>query len=143
MVTGRHDPREDIMTRTRHASQLRVVVLGGLCGLALAFASGCAPAHDDNADRMTIDVRCSSNADCPAGFTCEADVEHGPPTTMCESFDAGVSCPAEYETHVGYGQTFCKPSGSVSSRSGHGARLVTARGRRLGRAITGHGGNGR
>jgi Cys-rich repeat protein len=126
---------------------------------------------------MTIDIRCGSNADCPSGFTCEADVEHGPPTTMCESFDVSVSCPEDYETQIGYGQTFCKPYGSVSSRDGYGATFsvrrlpsgapaawslsvasrsgardpsgdrpkgfVTARGRRLGRAITGHGGNGR
>jgi hypothetical protein len=130
------------MTRTSHAISLCV---GVLCGLGLAFVGACDRSHDDdNAERMTIDIRCSSNADCPVGFTCEADAEHGPPTTMCESFDdASVICPAGYETHVGYGQTFCKPDGSISSRTGHSPRYVTARGHRLGRAITGHGGNGR
>jgi Cys-rich repeat protein len=129
------------MTRTRHTIRLGVVVLCGLCALALFGA--CDPAHDDNAERTTIDIRCSSNADCPAGFTCEAEVEHGPPTTMCESFDASVSCPAEYETRVGYGQTFCKPHGNVSSR--HGTRFeVRHRSRPQARpGITSHGGNDR
>lgn len=132
------------MTRTHHAISLCVVVASGLAGLGMAFVGACDAPHDDNAERMTIDIRCNSDADCPAGFTCEADAEHGPPTTMCESFDdASVICPAGYQTHVGYGQTFCKPDGSISSRPGHGSRSVTARGRRLGRAVTGHGGNGR
>jgi Cys-rich repeat protein len=135
------------MTRiqTSQPSRLRMVCIGLCAVLALAVVSACSSERDDNTARVTIDMRCGSNADCPTGFVCEADVEHGPPTTMCESFDVQLSCPSGYETQIGYGQTFCKPSpngsavwsNSVSSRGGHGSSLITVRGRKL----TFHGGN--
>src|SRR3954464_15144789 len=145
------------MTRiqTSQPSRLRIVCTGLCAVLALAVVGACSSDRDDTA-RVTIDMRCGTNADCPAGFVCEADVEHGPPTTMCESFDAQLSCPSGYETQVGYGQTFCKRStspalpgeaalqngsavrsSSVSSRGGHGSSLITLRGHKL----TFHGGN--
>jgi hypothetical protein len=88
-----------------------------LAALALVFAVGCAQdPRDDNAARVTIDMRCESNADCPTGFSCAAEQEHGPPTTMCESA-ADVTCPPGYQTKVGYGQTFCKPLSAAGARS--------------------------
>jgi hypothetical protein len=146
------------MTRiqTSQPPRLRIVCTGLCALLALVTVGACGSDRDDTA-RVTIDMRCGSTADCPTGFVCEADVEHGPPTTMCESFDAQLSCPSGYETQIGYGQTFCKPStslalpgeaalpngsavwpSSVSSRGGHGSSLITVRGRKL----TFHGGNG-
>ncbi|HEY0988819.1 MAG TPA: hypothetical protein VGD80_17250 [Kofleriaceae bacterium] len=85
---------------------------------AALFAAACSMAREDSAARVTIDVRCASNADCPRGFTCKSELEHGPPTTMCESDDPGASCPREYETHVGYGQVFCIPRLGVRAHSG-------------------------
>jgi Cys-rich repeat protein len=85
----------------------RLVQLSVLCAAVLAAA--CSPAHDDDTARVTIDVRCATSADCPSGFVCEAETEHGPPTTMCESNDPAATCPREYETRVGYGQIFCVP----------------------------------
>ena len=84
------------------------VQLTVLAAAMLATACG-GSVRDDNTARVTIDVRCASNADCPRGFTCEAENEHGPPTTMCESDDATATCPREYETHVGHSQVFCIP----------------------------------
>jgi hypothetical protein len=106
-----------------YAARLSVLVSGWL------FVAACDIDHDDNLARVTIDMRCSSNADCPTDFRCDMDAEHGPPTTMCQSSDAAVSCPRGYETHVGYGQTFCKLGPSVESRSMEGASSVRARGR--------------
>src|SRR5689334_9489627 len=85
------------------------VFLGGL------FVAACGVADGDTI-RVTIDMRCGSSADCPARFSCEADTEHGPPTTMCESIDPQASCPAGFDTKVGHGQTFCTPRAGVSAR---------------------------
>lgn len=92
----------------------QVLQLGVL--YAAVLAAGCG-SRDENSARVTIDVRCDSNADCPRGFLCEAETEHGPPTTMCESDDPGASCPREYETHVGYGQVFCIPRLGVQAHN--------------------------
>jgi hypothetical protein len=89
----------------------------------LAASCGGSPRDDDTA-RVTIDMRCASNADCPRGFTCAAEDEHGPPTTMCESEDPAASCPRDYETRVGHGQVFCIPR---FGHRGHGAVTRAAR----------------
>ena len=121
------------MSAVRHGLRLAVVA-----GMVLATACG---AERDDTARVTIDVRCGSNADCPAGFACAAEAEHGPPTTMCESADAEVSCPPGYETKVGFGQTFCRPLGNAGARSshatGHGSLSTIMRGRKLGRTASG------
>jgi Cys-rich repeat protein len=95
---------------------MRLVQLIVLCAAVLAAA--CTTARDDNPARMTIDVRCGTNADCPTGFVCEAETEHGPPTTMCESDDPAAICPAAYETRVGHGQIFCVPQLGVRAHNG-------------------------
>jgi hypothetical protein len=94
----------------RHVAP-RIVLVGWLLVVA------CDADRDDNTARVTIDVRCGSNADCPTGFSCDVDAEHGAPTSMCQSIDPEASCPRGYETHVGYGQTFCKLRLSVESRT--------------------------
>lgn len=104
------------------------VQLSVLC--AAVLAAGCSALRDENPARITIDVRCASNADCPNGFSCEAETEHGPPTTMCESDDPAASCPHEFDTHVGYGQIFCVPRLGVqahnSTPSGRSTRSTRA-----------------
>lgn len=130
----------------RRAARWSGLALCGVFALAIGavmLAGGCDSDRDAHNALVTIDIRCDSNADCPAGFACQADAEHGPPTTMCESPDESVSCPPGFETQVGYGQTFCKPHSGVSSRGGHGSKLITVRPHKLGRTVSGHGGGER
>jgi hypothetical protein len=82
--------------------------------LALAFAAGCSPGRSDSISAVTIEVTCGSTADCPSGFECTEDVEHGPPTALCESQDPAATCPAGYETKVVYVLLFCKPPASIA-----------------------------
>ena len=98
----------------KHA--VRCLLLSGLIA-----AAGCGADGNDAPPSVTIDVRCGSSADCPSGFACSADVEHGPPITLCESSDPAASCPAGFEVKVIYGQTLCKPPVSVvrAPRAGH------------------------
>src|SRR3954466_6941280 len=70
---------------------------------ALALAA-CGPEHNDSIAMVTIEATCGSTPDCPSGFECTADVEHGPPTALCESRDPEATCPAGYDTKVLYGQ---------------------------------------
>src|SRR5689334_11312599 len=92
----------------------QLVQLSVLC--AAVLAAGC-NSRDDNTARITIDMRCDSSVDCPRGFRCEPEVEHGPPTTMCESDDPAAVCPREYETHVGHGEIFCIPRVGVQAHN--------------------------
>ena len=82
---------------------------------ALALAAGCGPDRNDSIATVTIEATCNSTAECPSGFECTADVEHGPPTALCESRDPEATCPAGYDTKVLYGQMFCKPPAPVAS----------------------------
>ena len=100
---------------------------------ALLFAAGCDPvADDDTIASVTIDMRCDASTACPRGFSCVADAEHGPPTTMCESTDPDATCPSGYETKIGHGQTFCTPRAGARNRRSTSA--ITVRGSRAGRA---------
>jgi len=85
---------------------------------ALAFAAACSPGRSDSISAVTIEVTCGSTAECPSGFECNADIEHGPPTALCESQDPAATCPAGYDTKVLYGQIFCKPPASIAG-AGH------------------------
>lgn len=86
---------------------------------ALALGAGCGPEHNDSIATVTIEATCGTTADCPTGFECTADIEHGPPTALCESREPDAACPAGYETKVLYGQMFCKLPGTVAA---HGVR---------------------
>src|ERR1043166_9224154 len=115
------------------AVRLSIVLTG------LGFAAGCADGDHDVA-RVTIDMPCGSDRDCPTGFRCEADADHGPPITLCESSDPAITCPPGYVTSGRIGQVFCKQRGRVGARSGRGSTSITARGAdRLGH---GRGGTG-
>jgi len=97
----------------------RCLLLSGLM-----TAAGCGSDGSEAPPSVTIDVRCDSSADCPSGFACSTDVEHGPPITLCESPDPAASCPSGFETKVMYGLTVCKPPVSPVSvvrapRAGH------------------------
>jgi hypothetical protein len=122
----------------RQAARLCALLSGlaGLAGLMLGTACG-----GDTIVRTTIDVRCSSNAECPTGFQCWSESEHGPPTTLCESQDPAVTCPPGYDSKLLYGQTLCKPPpGTSAAREPRGAMSVIEGGARASRgAVRGHG----
>ena len=110
----------------KYATRLTALVAG------LVFAPACDPLGDTIAS-VTIDMRCSASSDCPSGFSCVADDEHGPPTTLCESTDPAATCPSGYDTKIGHGQTFCVPR-SASGVQHRGSPAVNARSSRAGRA---------
>jgi Cys-rich repeat protein len=95
-----------------------------------------------SANRLTLDVRCAADSDCPTGFQCEIEVEHGVSQSYCESHDpvpagAPATCPAGFESEPEHGALACKPDGSGaagggssgssggSASGGHGADDVT------------------
>ena len=129
----------------------RIVI--GFFGLAVlgAFTAACggssgSSASDlgsSSANRLTLDVRCATNADCPTGFECQVEVEHGVSQSFCESHDpvapgAPATCPAGFEAEPEHGALSCKPDGSSGGASsggtsggaagGHGADDTTASG---------------
>jgi len=74
------------------------------------------------ADSVVLDVRCAADADCPSGFQCETEVEHGVETSYCVSDESeGTSngeCPAGYEQEVEHEGTFCKAHGDDAGGAG-------------------------
>lgn len=110
--------------------------LVGLLGAAVVGAVACNVSGTGSAaDAVVLDVRCEADADCPSGFECETETEHGVDTSYCVSHDEDASgaCPAGYELEEEHGGTFCKPHGgsgkdgedASSSASGSGASCVT------------------
>jgi Cys-rich repeat protein len=74
-------------------------------------------------ERAIIDTPCASDAECPTGFECEIEEEHGTTTSFCKADeDTGGDCPAGYEQEIEHGQIFCKPHGGDDDDSdgGHG-----------------------
>ena len=61
--------------------------------------------------RVIIDQPCAADTDCPAGFECEIEVEHGVTTSFCQAHDEDGTCPDGYELEVEHGQSYCKPHG--------------------------------
>jgi len=120
----------------RQAARLCALLLGLVSGPVLA--TGCGGDGTDTIVRTTIDVRCGSNAECPTGFECASEVEHGPPTTLCESQDPSVTCPPGYDSKLLYGQTLCKPTpGTSAAREPRGAMSWIEGGPRSGRGHAG------
>lgn len=77
------------------------LALGTACGFDTAAASG----------RLTIDVRCAADSDCPGAFACEGTGA----ASVCRSDDTAAGCPVGYEAETEHGQTFCKPHGGTGS----------------------------
>ena len=76
-----------------------------------------------SANRLTLDVRCAADSDCPASFQCVVEVEHGVSQSYCESHDpvpagAPATCPAGFEAEPEHGALACKPDGSGAAGGG-------------------------
>ncbi len=86
------------------------IVLGGLFG--------CSAAEDGSSQgaRVVVDQRCTTAKDCPAGFQCEIETEHGITQSYCVAHvedqsapdAAPVSCPLGFEAEIEHNLTFCK-----------------------------------
>lgn len=96
-----------------------------LFAAGLVSTAACGLGGPDAVSKVTIERACGTSADCPGGFACNLDSEHGAPVALCESSDAAASCPAGYQTKVLFGQTICKAPAPSSAQ------------RRAGR-VTGH-----
>lgn len=88
----------------------------GLVGFVVVGAVACDVGGSGSAsDALVLDVRCAAEADCPEGFECETESEHGTEQSYCVSHDADIvgsgACPAGYELEEEHGTTFCKPHG--------------------------------
>lgn len=79
-------------------------------------ATACGLGRSEPVSTVTIEMVCNTTAECPNGFECLLDSEHGPPMRLCESSDPAAVCPAGYETKVLYGQTFCRPPTAFTAR---------------------------
>lgn len=119
--------------------QAALFMVGGF-----VFVVGCSGSSSDDvlqgssSDRLVLDVRCSSDADCPTGFECEIEEEHGVSTSFCTSHGGGSSasdsgtggvCPPGFEQELEHGGIFCKAHGGkddgASGASGSGASTCT------------------
>lgn len=67
--------------------------------------------------RAILDTPCAADSECPTGFECEIEVEHGTTTSFCQAHDADGACPAGYELEIEHGQEFCKPHGGDDDSS--------------------------
>lgn len=92
----------------------------GLLG-CLAILPACAVGTGDptasSAQAVVLDVRCATDAECPAGFECETEIEHGTDASYCVSHESEHTstgdCPAGYEREIEHSQIFCKPHGGA------------------------------
>lgn len=80
--------------------------------LALSFAlTACTADNLGSTRRAILETPCADDTECPTGFECEVEVEHGVTTSFCQAHDEDGTCPAGYELEVEHGQAFCKPHG--------------------------------
>ncbi|MBK9034351.1 MAG: hypothetical protein IPL61_24310 [Myxococcales bacterium] len=88
----------------------------------LAFTTaGCALDQTSSTDRAIIETPCADGTECPAGFECEIEVEHGVTTSYCQADDdSDGACPAGYEAEIEHGQLYCQPHGGGGGGSGSG-----------------------
>jgi hypothetical protein len=78
--------------------------------------TACGLGRSEPVSTVTIEMVCNTTAECPNGFECILDSEHGPPMRLCESSDPAAVCPVGYETKVLFGQTFCRPPTAFTAR---------------------------
>lgn len=98
------------------------VILGFLAATLAACTGGAGTGSTSQASTVVLDVRCAADAECPSGFECETEEEHGAASSYCVSHeDHGTStgvCPAGYEQEIEHAETFCKPHGGGSDDDG-------------------------
>ncbi|MBX3210086.1 MAG: hypothetical protein KF764_33960 [Labilithrix sp.] len=100
---------------------MKAVLVLGFFSLVVACSGSDASVGGSRADRVVLDVRCSTDSDCPSGFECEIEDEHGTSTSYCKSHRSESSsgssgsgtatCPPGFEQELEHGGTFCKPHG--------------------------------
>lgn len=102
--------------------KLLSLVLVGLVGATAACGTDGGESTVFAADAVVLDQRCAADADCPAGFECESEVEQGIETSYCVSHDEEAAsagqCPAGFELEEEHGGTFCKPHGTDGQSGG-------------------------
>jgi Cys-rich repeat protein len=64
-----------------------------------------------SASRAIVETSCADDSQCPAGFECEIEVEHGVTTSFCQAHEESSDCPDGLELEVEHGQEFCRPHG--------------------------------
>jgi hypothetical protein len=98
------------------------------CILIASWLLGCGCGSDgpDTIVNATIDMRCRGDADCPARYECVSEVEHGPPTTLCESQDPAATCPTGFEIRRAYGQLFCTIPSRTARRLDYASDEISA-----------------
>jgi hypothetical protein len=100
----------------------RILVLGFLSAALAACSNLAGTGASSQADTVVLDVRCAAAADCPTGFQCEQETEHGVTQSFCVSDpEEGTStgaCPAGYEQETEHADTFCKPHGGDGAGGG-------------------------
>ncbi len=81
-----------------------------------AFAA-CAtsPSTTSSSRGAIIDTPCTTNADCPTGYECESEVEHGTTHTFCQAHDDGSD-----DTADDHGSGSGSDDGSGSGSDDHG-----------------------
>ncbi|MBL8621191.1 MAG: hypothetical protein JNK64_07810 [Myxococcales bacterium] len=93
--------------------------------ISLLLAAIALPACVDDlgtASRPIIETPCVADADCPIGFECEVEVEHGTTISYCQADESSDgSCPAGYEAEVEHGQVYCQPHGGGGGGGGGGS----------------------
>jgi hypothetical protein len=96
-----------------------------IASLFLFAACAASPTDSTSAQRSIIDMPCAADTDCPTGFECEVEVEHGTTSSFCQasepSDDATGGCPAGFELEVEHGQNFCVPHGGSGGGAGSGS----------------------
>jgi len=82
-----------------------------LLALSLSLITACAADNLGSARRAILETPCAADTECPTGFECEIEVEHGVTTSFCQAHDEDGTCPDGYELEVEHGQSYCKPHG--------------------------------
>ena len=100
----------------------KIFFLGFLTATLSACNGGGGLGSASQADTVVLDQRCAADSECPTGFQCETEVEHGTESSYCVSDDEqGTStgeCPAGYALETEHAETFCKLHGSDDSGTG-------------------------
>ncbi len=66
------------------------LVLAAMAACGGSTDTGTAQSASTRSDRVVLDMKCSVDTDCPAGFQCETEAEHGTSTSACVSHKSGA-----------------------------------------------------